>query len=88
MGLGAGLRGRFTSQRTKEKCLLLQQECNNRKSFPPRSKALVHYSVKSQLVCSVNKASELIGDLKKLEGKGLALKSDPWLVPTLSEKLN
>lgn len=32
------------------------------------------FSVKSQLVCSVNKASELIGDLKKLEGKGLALK--------------
>lgn len=32
------------------------------------------FSVKSQLVCSVNKTPELIRDLEKLEGKGLALK--------------
>lgn len=42
--------------------------------FPQKYSTCSLFSVKSQLVCSVNKASELIRDLKKLEGKGLALK--------------
>lgn len=46
------------------------------------------FSVRSQLVCSVNKVSELIGDLKKLEGKGLALKQDLWLAPNLNGRPN
>lgn len=41
---------------------------------PRRCGACSLFSLKSGLVCSVNKASELIGDLKELEGKGHALK--------------
>lgn len=45
-------------------------------------------SLKSGSIGSGNTASELIGDLKELEGKGQALKEDLWLAPGLREKLN
>lgn len=38
---------------------------------PKKNSACSLFSVKPQLVCSVNKASELIGGLKKLGGKAL-----------------
>ena len=39
--------------------------------FPEKNSACSLFSGKPQLVCSVNIASELIGDLKKLGGKAL-----------------
>lgn len=68
--------GEWHPKEWRETSLPLQHEHNCTKSFPPAQKysTCSLFSVKSQLVCSVSKASELTGDLKKVEGKGLALK--------------
>lgn len=73
-GLSWGGGCRLTPPPQMNKCFRRSDTMQRAFSLPTEVWHCSLFSLKLGLVCSVNKASELIGDLKDLEGKGHALK--------------